>query len=511
MRAAVIDIGSSSIKLIIGENEDGKIKVVQTLKNLVNIGKNTFYKGRISQEIINQTIGILSNYKKVIAEYSATEVRIIATTAVREALNRDIFIDTVLRKTDFPVEVFNVGDVVYYIDSFLSYKLDKAYPIHEKNVLIAELGAGSLDISLMEKGFTLMNIGIPIGTLRLKQFKNKLDGSQEDNYAALEEYVANQMTILKKSTLGFKIDDVILIDENYSLAIQNILHEKKKEPTFYKFSSKEAKQFLNRITEGNLDDLSQIYDIPPDIADSVDGYAVILHNIFKYIPNRSIYILETSLMEALLANIVLGVETANKYNKTNQLVSVAKFLCNKFDADLKHAKQVASLSEQLFHALKGILGLKDDELLYLLLAAYLHNIGMFVNNRSHHKHSEYVINSLNLFRMSETEVKMVACIARYHRKNTPQKRHLLYGSLAYYYQLSVQKLSAILRMANALDSSHKQKVRKLEVNIIPNEEVQLQVEVTDNFLLEKAEFNDMKDLFEEVSGNKATLFIKKSV
>src|SRR5262245_37210104 len=256
MRAAVIDIGSSSIKLIIGENEGGKIKVVQTLKNLVDIGKNTFYKGRISQEIINQTVGILNNYKKVITEYSATEVSIISTTAVHDALNRDIFIDTVFRKTEFPIEVFNVGDVVYYIDSFLSYKLDKAYPIHEKNVLIAELGAGSLDISLMEKGFTLMNIGIPIGTLRLKQFKNKLDGSQDDNYEALEEYVANQMTILKKSSYGFKIHDVILIDESYSLAIQNILYEKKKEPTFYKFSSKEAKQFLNRITEGNLDDLS---------------------------------------------------------------------------------------------------------------------------------------------------------------------------------------------------------------------------------------------------------------
>jgi len=510
MRAAVIDIGSSSIKLIIGENDGGKIKVVQTLKNLVDIGKNTFYKGRISQEIINQTVGILNNYKKVIAEYSATEVRIIATTAVREALNRDIFIDTVFRKTEFPVEIFNVGDVVYYIDSFLSYKLDKAYPIHEKNVLIAELGAGSLDISLMEKGFTLMNIGIPIGTLRLKQFKNKLDGSQDDNYDALDEFVANQMTILKKSTYGFKIDDVILIDESYSLAIQNILYEKKKEPTFYKFSSKEAKQFLNRITESNLDDLSNTYDVPPDIADSVDGYAIILHNIFKCIRNRSIYILETSLMEALLANIVLGAETSNKYNKTNQLVSVAKFLCNKYDADLKHAKQVANLSEQLFHALKGTLGLKDEDLLYLLLAAYLHNIGMFVNNRSHHKHTEYAINSLNLFRMSEIEVKMVACIARYHRKNTPQKRHILYGSLASYYQISVQKLSSILRMANALDSSHKQKVRKMEVKVVPNEEVQIYIETPDNFILEKAEFNDMKDLFEEVSGNKATLFIKKS-
>jgi len=510
MRAAVIDIGSSSIKLIIGENDNGQVKIVQTLKNMVDIGKNTFYKGRISQEIINQTVAILNNYKKVIQEYSASEVKIIATTAVREALNRDMFLDTVFRKTELLIEVFNVGDVVYYIDSFLSYKLDKAYPIHEKNVLIAELGAGNLDVSLLEKGFTLMNIGIPIGTLRLKQFRNKLDGSQEENYAALNEFVENQMTVLNKDSLGFVIDDVILIDESYSLAIQNVLHEKKKEPTFYKLSHKEAKQFLSRITESNIDDLPHSYDIPSDITESVDGYAVILNNIFKFIRSRSIYILETSLMEALLANIVLGVETSNKYNKVNQLVSVAKFLCKRFNADLKHAKEVASLCEQFFHALKGVLGLKEDDLLYLLLAAYLHNIGMFVNNRSHHKHTEYIINSLNLFRMSDVEVKVIAAIARYHRKNTPQKRHLIYGSLSYHFQITVQKLSAILRMANALDSSHKQKIKKMELKVIPNEELKIYVETSDNFVLEKTNFNDLKDLFEEVSGNKATLFIKKT-
>jgi len=505
MRAAVIDIGSSSIKLMIGEDEGGKLHIVQTMKNMVDIGKNTFYRGRISQSIINQTISILSNYKKIIEEYSVAQIKVIATTAVREAINKDIFVDAVLRKTGLEIEVFNVGDVVYYIDSFLSYKLDKAYPIHEKNLLIAELGAGNLDVSLMEKGFTLMNIGIPIGTLRLKQFKNRVNASRQETYEALHEYVENQMATLKKAFLSFKIDDVILIDESYSIAIQRVLEDKRREPTFFKFSSRESKQLLNRITEGNLDDLAHDYNIPIDIADSVDGYAVILNNIFKIVRNRSIYILETSLMEALLANIVLGVEIANRYNKSNQLMSVAKFLCQKYEADVKHAKQVATHSEQLFMALKEMLGLKEDELVYLLLAAYLHNIGLFVNNLSHHKHTEYIISSLNLFRLSEIEIKMIATIARYHRKNTPQRRHLIYGALPAEKQILVQKLSAILRLANALDASHKQKVKSLEVKIHSQDEVEIAIRSNGSFLLERSSFEDMKGLFEEVSGSKISL------
>src|SRR6185436_19547407 len=151
MRAGVIDIGSSSIKLVIGEAEEDRIKILETLKNVIPIGKSTFLKGRISQEIIKEICVILERYKQKLQEYDVKNVRVIATTAVREAQNKNLFIDTVRRKTGLAVEILNVGDVVYYIDSFLSLKLKKAYPIYEKNLLIAELGAGSLDISIMEK------------------------------------------------------------------------------------------------------------------------------------------------------------------------------------------------------------------------------------------------------------------------------------------------------------------------------------------------------------------------
>jgi len=131
MRAAVIDIGSSSIKLIIGERDEDSVKILESLKNVLPIGKQTFFKGRISQELINQTISFLEKYKQVLKEYEVTNVRVIATTAVREAANKDIFLDTVTRKTGFTIEIFNVGDVIYYIDTYLSKKLKKAYPIHE--------------------------------------------------------------------------------------------------------------------------------------------------------------------------------------------------------------------------------------------------------------------------------------------------------------------------------------------------------------------------------------------
>ncbi len=508
MRAAVIDIGSSSIKLIIGERAEDDVKIIESLKNVLPIGKNTFFGGRIPQEIINQTVGFIEKYKQVLKEYEISECMVIATTAVREARNKDIFIDAIFRKTGFNIDVFNVGDVVYYIDSYLSQKLKKAYPINDKNLIIAELGAGSLDISVMEKGSTIMNVGFPIGTLKLKQLMSDLDGSIEEIYGAVKEFILNEIFYLKHSLPNLEIDDVILIDENYSQYLQTVLPSTKRESNFFQFKLAEAEEFLTSLINKNQDEISSVYKIPQDITDTIIGYAIVLNTLFKLTRNRHIYILETSLAEAILANTLFSVELSKKKNKLNQLISVANFLCLKYNLDWKHARHVAGLAEMLFNELKENLSLQETDSLYLILAAYLHDIGMFVNNRSHHKHSEYIISSLSLFRLTEEEIKIIACIARYHRRTAPVKTHILYNSLAPNNQILAQKLSAILRIANSLDRSHRQKVKKIEIAFNRKQDITLTVHTPESFVLEKASFLGNRKLFEEVSGNKINLAIK---
>ena len=133
---------------------------------------------------------------------------------------------------------------------------------------------------------------------------------------------------------------------------------------------------------------------------------------------------------------------------------------------------------------------------------------MFISNRAHHKHSEYLISGLNLFRLTNEEVKLIACTGRYHRKGTPSENHLLYNSLPKDKQMLVQKLSSLLRIANALDRSHRQKVKKLEVKFSRSQDIILTATVTGNFLLEKVDFMEKKNMFEDISGYKINLKIQ---
>jgi exopolyphosphatase / guanosine-5'-triphosphate,3'-diphosphate pyrophosphatase len=509
MRAAIIDIGSSHLQLLIGERDGESIRILESLRNIVPVGAHAFLRGRISQEIINQTIDLLEKYKRIIKEYDVLDVRVIATTAVREARNKDIFLDTVLLKTGFRVEVLNVGDVVYYIDAFLSHRLKKTFPIHDKNLFIAELGAGSLDISVMEKGYALMSVGFPVGTLRLKQFKSRIDASLEETNEAMQEYIENQILYIKAMIPKMKIDDVILVDESYSVFLQNILPNKKREADFIQFTQGEAEELLARLSGRNTDDVAGSYNIPAETADTLDGYAMIVNMLFKLSRKKHIYIFETSLAEAALANILFSFEQSQENNKVEQLVAGAKFLCQRYDLDLQHSEQVAGISQTLFDGLKDYLGLKEKDRIYLLLAGYLHDIGMFVNNRSHHKHTEYVVSALNLFRLTEEEARIIACVCRYHRKAPPANTHPLYNSLVTDRQILVQKLSALLRIANALDGSHKQKAKQCEVTVSKNDDVTITVHTDKSFVLERTFFADKKGLFEEITGNKISLSVKE--
>ncbi len=508
MRAGVIDIGSSSIKLIIGEGEGEEIKILEHLKNTVPIGNYTFYRGSITPETIHQILSILEKYQQALKEYDVANVMLIATTAVREARNRDIFIDTISRKTGLNAEILTAGDVVYYIDSYLHHKLKNTYPIHEKTVLIAELGSGSLDVSLMDKGFTQLNLGLPIGTLRIRQLMSKLEGSSSETCEAVQEFITHELAYLKDNiSPRTQIDDIILIDEKYSAYLAAILADKNKEAGFWRINREDIAKILESLGDKNTDEIVRTYKIPSEIAETITAYALLLNSLFSVAEIKYIYILEASLAEAILANVILGIELAKKYNKTNQLVSVATFLCRKFNADLNHVKHVAELSKTLFENFKEMLGLKPEDLLYLTLAAYLHDIGSFIHNRSHHKHSEYIINSLNLFRLTEEEINVIACIARYHRKAPPAATHLLYNSLNLDKQILVQKLSAILRIANSLDSSHKQKLKKLEIKFSKGN-IAIYGYSNNNCLLEKLDFSSKKDFFEEITGNKIS-FIPK--
>jgi exopolyphosphatase/guanosine-5'-triphosphate,3'-diphosphate pyrophosphatase len=199
--------------------------------------------------------------------------------------------------------------------------------------------------------------------------------------------------------------------------------------------------------------------------------------------------------------MVRGEEAQGIEDLSRQVLLSAEALGEKYRYDAKHGKQVAHLAGRLFDELKSEHGLSGRDRLLLQVAALLHDVGIYVNLRGHHKHSQYLLSMSEIFGLSRDDMAIVANVARYHRRATPNKSHLPYMALDSDTRVMVNKLSAILRVANALDADHLQKVRDVRV-VREDEGWALEVEGAGDLTMERLAAVARSDHMTEVFGRK---------
>ncbi len=188
----------------------------------------------------------------------------------------------------------------------------------------------------------------------------------------------------------------------------------------------------------------------------------------------------------------------------NQITRSAVELGRRFDFDEPHSMQVANLCRQLFRALQDDHHLEPKFGVILYIAAVLHEIGLFIASASHHKHSLYIINNSEIFGLSRKDVRLVGLVARYHRRASPKPTHPGYALLDRESRVIVSKLAAILRVADALERSHSQRISEIRCKREPGRLV-ITVPKVDDLSLEQLALMQKGSLFEETFGMKVLL------
>jgi exopolyphosphatase/guanosine-5'-triphosphate,3'-diphosphate pyrophosphatase len=188
----------------------------------------------------------------------------------------------------------------------------------------------------------------------------------------------------------------------------------------------------------------------------------------------------------------------------NQIIRSAVELGRKYDFDEAHSMQVASLCRQLFRALQNDHHLEPRYEVILYIAAVLHEVGLFISNASHHKHSLYIINNSEIFGLSRKDVRLVGLVARYHRRASPKPTHPGYAMLDRESRVVVSKLAAILRVADALERSHSQRISEIRCKREPGRLV-ISVPKVEDLSLEQLALLQKGSLFEETFGMKVLL------
>jgi len=252
-----------------------------------------------------------------------------------------------------------------------------------------------------------------------------------------------------------------------------------------------------------VDALAEKYRLPHADAETLGPALQANRELLLETAATSVLVPEASLRAGLLLDLTGAEGGYDIEHFSKQVVASAAALGERYRYDAAHARHVAQLATRLFDELKAEHGLTPRDRVLLEVAALLHDVGIYVNLKGHHKHGQYLLSVAEIFGLSRDDMAVIANVARYHRRATPQKSHLLYMALDSDARVVVNKLAALLRVANALDADHLQKVK--DVRVVPEDGGWLlEVDGSGDLTMERLASLSRADLLTEVFGRRVS-------
>ena len=501
---AAIDIGSSAIRMDVAEvRPDGSIYVLDSLKKGVQLGKDAFTEGHLSEESIRAACEVLRDFKKVMDTYGVLRYRAVATSAVRESLNRETFLDRVLMSTGLDVEIIDGPEENRLTYSAVFESLKGGPNLGKGKTLLVEVGGGSTDVTLLSGGEPVQSGTFPLGSIRLRAGASASSGSHEQQVRLLKRQITGFISNIKRSIEVKEAVNYVAVGGDVRFAVRSL-----KGPDdglrLVVISKESFTEFVDTVSKLTIDGLVQKHSLSYLDAETIAPALLTYLQLLRETQAQELIVSQASIRAGILQDLAPAEQGKRLERLTHQIVTAARSLGRKYQYDERHAERVRELACLLFDELKTEQRMTDTHRLYLEVAALLHDIGLFVSSRGHHKHSYYLISSSELFGLRQRELEIIANVARYHRRALPQQSHTPFISLERDERMIVSKLASILRVANALDKEHLQKVTDLKVAREGDQIVLIAQNVSD-LTMERAALTSRSDFFAEIFGKKVVM------
>jgi exopolyphosphatase/guanosine-5'-triphosphate,3'-diphosphate pyrophosphatase len=467
---SAIDIGTNSFHLVVAQiNDKGRFKILTREKEVVRLGKSSKDMKYISEEAKERGIAALKRFKLISDSFNAGRIRAVATSAVREAVNREEFINEASEKTGINVEVvsgFEEARLIYL-------GVLQALPVFKKKILLVDIGGGSTEFLIGLKGDVIFADSVKIGAVRLTEgffSEGKFKTSLIDSARMYARSVLNPLIRRIKECSYEMIVGTSGTITNLGSMIYSVKQELDDEATLnnFTYTASDLNNIVKKIFRcGDSSQTARIPGLDTSRADIITAGSIILEQIFTELSIRQITLSSFALREGIILDTIdkdsgnrnLGVISDIRYKS---VLSLAQH-CN---YDKIHCEKVLDLSVKIFDYIydnfpEFNLNVHDKE--FLEAASLLHDIGHSISHSQHHRHSYYLIKNSEMLGFNFEELEIIANIARYHRKSHPKQKHENFSRLSEANKSIIRKLSSILRISDGLDRGHKGSVDRIEL------------------------------------------------
>lgn len=504
---AAIDLGTNSFHIVIVRlKPDGTLEYLNKEKESVRLGSGSSDYAVIQADAMDRGIACLKRFKTLADSYKA-EIRAVATSALREAENKNDFLTRAETEVGIQIQVISGNEEARLI--YLG--ILQGLPLFDKRILLIDIGGGSTELLIGEKGEIFFSTSLKLGAIRLTEKYLKKDPISLTDIQKCRIHIESVLSAFLPQIEAWKPFVVVGSSGTISSVASMVLEkkmEKRDRLNGAEITIDQFKEIRKQILDA--DSLKKRLKIPGLDAkrgDIIVGGVMVLDEVLQRVKAPSFYVSEFALRDGIVYDTIeswfrhtdLGVPKLDNIRE-----KAIRTVANLYPAGKKHAEQVAKLTLQMFDDLKDWHKLGSVEREYLETACHLHQVGLCISHHSYHKHSYYIIkNSEAMVGFSNAEIEIIALLARYHRKGGPKGKHEEFKSLRPEDQLLVKKLASFLRIGDGLDRSEKTIIERLDARYESGTVIcrlYHKKDVEPN--LEIWSVAEKKDLFEDTFGTK---------
>jgi exopolyphosphatase / guanosine-5'-triphosphate,3'-diphosphate pyrophosphatase len=503
---AVLEIGSTGIRLLIAQIQDGgQWTVMDNAGRPVALGRDVFNSGEFSRESLLECLAVLQNFKELLAGWgiAAADAHVIATSALRVARNRDMFIDRIRQETDFKLTVVDGVEENRLMYLGVRFALKQDLPLFWRaNSMIIEIGGGSTEIMLLRRGQMVAAHSIKLGTIIIDQ-RTRLGAGPSLIYERyLGETIRNTTSLLNAEMDLAHVRTFVMVGSDARYVALQAGTELNKHCRV--INRNDFITFAEKIRNYSIEECVQKLGITYAEAEGFIPGILVLKLFLEQTGAARVAVPLVSIREGYLIDMALGVDSDIQKEFFSQIIASAVNLGRRFHFDEAHSQHVARLCMTLFDALEKVHGMNQRQRMMLETAAILHDIGAFIKASGHNRHGQYIVANSEIFGLPRDEQDIIANVIRYHRGDPPSEADIEYISLQREERILVLKMASILRIADALDRGHSQQIKNITIDR-RSETIALHAQGIHDISLELMGVEEKAGLFQDAFGYKIVL------
>jgi len=455
---AAIDAGSNAVRLsVVRAFSALDIEPLHNERYPLRLGESVFVRNRFSEDVFKKAAKAFRHFRDVIDEFGVTHYRAVATSASREAGNREAFIKRIRQKSGLKVEVISAVE-----ESRLGREaVFAALGPDCQARCIADLGGGSLELSVLRDHRVQQTAQLPLGTVRLMTTLG-LQGH-------IRTMQAEQVRKYVRALLESKLASCPNLADGLTVALggsAETLANVAPGPRHHGLTTLELSLLRERLPEMlrlDVRERMKTYGVRRDRADVMGIAGIIFVTLGRYLNVRLLAIPAVGIREGLIHEIATAAFSRKEPHRytaaARQILMGARSFSRRLERDQRHAEHVRELSLQLFDQLQPLHHLAPEARVILETGALLHDVGHSVSHKGHHKHGEYLTMNGDIPGLEGRERALAAAVVRYHnRKAEPADHHISYAALNTGDRRLARRLASLVRIAEGLDHSHRQRI-----------------------------------------------------